>query len=351
MSKPKIKIMGVIGQDVTLASVISDVKAHKDLKELTVVVNTVGGSVVVGKSIHDYLKALNVPLTTIAEKAYSIGAHIFMAGDADKRLIAAGVEKPLMIHLPLVQGVSGNSAVLDDVSAMLKKINKEFSAFYSGLLSIDEAAVTALLENETFISADEAVKMGFASGVAEEISPIAFYDEQKPAKNDSEEDKRDPLLIAIAKKLGIIKPEIKALQLLTADNETLLDFFELEEGQTPAVEDKARINGSEADGSIVMPTGETFIFEKGVLKTIEPKEESEDGDEGEPAPAPSENEALQAQIIDKLMKANEALTEKVEALAQTLSPDPDESKGKKKVVKPYAEMTALERRRYAREIE
>lgn len=301
MAKATIFINGVIGEDTTLTGVISQFKAFEEPTELDVIINSNGGYVTAGEDIYNYLDALEIPVTTIAAKAYSIAATIFMAGDT--RLVE-DVEKPLMIHMPLVQGVNGNSKTLTAVANELEKLEKKFVSFYTALIDIPKDTIEALLNNETFLSADEAVSLGFATAKKETVKAVAFY--EAPDKSKSTMSKLKETVKALALELGIIKetPAPVALVLQDATGADV-DFYELEDGDTPAVDDKARVAGVDADGDIVMPSGETYKFEAGVLKEIVPAAETED----EPAPEPTEEEAAaaaaaaaQAEMVKEVLK-------------------------------------------------
>ncbi|SDT47161.1 ATP-dependent protease ClpP, protease subunit [Maribacter dokdonensis] len=350
MSKHTINIIGVIGAETTLQSVISSVKAAENISELEVVINSPGGSVEVGDAIHDYLKALDVPVITVADMAYSIAAKIFMAGST--RLVMDN-GAPLMIHLPLVANFTGRAADLDAVSSDLKKIEKEFINYYSGVLELPEDTVKNLLENETFIDASEAVTMGFATGIKQRVEAIAFFN-TNPNTNEqmSKQKKEKSLIEAIAVKLGIIQdPDFVALTLTTGDGETEIEFPELSEGETPEKGTKARVNGADAEGEIVMSSGDIFVFKGGEL--LEIKEAATEDDEKEEAEDPETPEAndeaedtLTEKVVAKLAKKNEELEAEILAMKKLIvSPSLEDLEDRKKP-KPLSEMTALEKRRY-----
>lgn len=287
MSKATIFINGVIGDDTTLAGVISQFKQFENPSSVDVFISSPGGYVKQGEAIYNYLKGLGIPVTTITAQAYSIAAQIFMAGST--RLVE-DVDKPLMVHMPLIKDLTGNSETLKAVADDLEELEKTFVDFYSALLDLDKATIEALLKNETFLSAEEAVSLGFATGKKEAPKAVALLhrEVEKPKNNFMPN-----LLKAIAQKLGVLDPVSLVLQDATGAD---IDFYELSEGESPSEGDKARIDGSDADGSIVMPSGETFVFESGELKTIEPAEEEESETETE-----TETEAV-AEVIKEVLK-------------------------------------------------
>jgi ATP-dependent protease ClpP protease subunit len=70
----------------------------------------------VGNDIYNYLKNLDVPVTTYTTKAYSIASVIFMAGET--RVIEGAIDA-LMIHLPWMEA-AGNHSELTDYLKELK---------------------------------------------------------------------------------------------------------------------------------------------------------------------------------------------------------------------------------------
>jgi ATP-dependent protease ClpP protease subunit len=110
-----IYITGEIGVDVTLLDVIKQVTTISRI--ILVKIDSVGGYVDCGNDIYNYLKNLDVPVTTYTTKAYSIASVIFMAGET--RVIPEGAIDALMIHLPWMEA-AGNHSELTDYLKELK---------------------------------------------------------------------------------------------------------------------------------------------------------------------------------------------------------------------------------------
>lgn len=275
-NKATIYISGVIGNDTTLLDVIRQFKSYDSPEEVEAIINSPGGNVDQGQSIYSYLRNLGLPITTIAEKAYSIAASIFMAGDT--RIVQEG-EKVLMAHMPFADKVSGSSAVLEAYSKQLKEIEKGFIEFYSTYLELDKETIKNLLESEVFLSSKEAVELGFAHKEETPLKAVAFY-EPEP-ENENSKMNIAQTLAAIAKKLNI-QPEAEIMALVLQDSAgTEINFPDLGEEETPEIGSKAEIDGSPIpDGSYVIPSldNATVVFEGGAVKEIVP--ESEEQEEG-----------------------------------------------------------------------
>lgn len=264
MNKATIYISGVIGVDTTLLDVIRQFKSYKEADEVEAIINSPGGNVDQGQSIYSYLRNLGIPITTVAERAYSIAASIFMAGD--KRIVEVG-EKVLMAHMPFANKVSGNAKQLEAYSKELKEIERSFIEFYQLYLDIDKDTIKNMLESEIFLSSREAIELGFAHEEATPLKAVAFYESENEQKMNITE-----TLAAIAKKLNINPIVALVLQDSTGVE---INFPDLAEGESPEIGSKAEIDGEPASGEHVMPEGKTYVFESGELSEIKEEEESE----------------------------------------------------------------------------
>lgn len=279
MSKAIVNIKGVVGVDITLKTVISAFKSFDNPTEAEFIIESNGGYVEEGKAIYSFIKNLDIPTTTIGVKAYSIAATILMAGDT--RLVD-DVGLPVMFHLPLAQNVTGTSDYFTAVAKQLKVYEEYFVGFYVDVLGVSSETAESLLRDETYLTPQEAVDMGVATGIRETLKAVALF----TVKNDSFMSKTQKLFQAIAEKLGI------ALEVSDANSDPV-DFYELEEGAEPAKGDKARVDGKDAEGEIVMPDGRTFVFSAGEVTEIKEAEIEEE--------APAEEEVT-AEVIEEISK-------------------------------------------------
>ncbi|WP_048330996.1 Clp protease ClpP [Bizionia psychrotolerans] len=331
MSKATIYINGVIGQDTNLLDVIRQFKSFKSASEVDVIIDSVGGCVDTGMSIFNYLRKLNIPVTTKASKAYSIAASIFMAGDV--RIVEEG-ENRLMVHFPFAE-VTGGSKYLESVSKELKALENDFVKFYSTYTNVDEEAIRNLLENETFLSADEAIDLGLATQIEIPLKAVAYYNSEEE-KEQKEMSKTKLFLKALTEFFGE-DAEVKALVIQDA-NADEINFQDLAEDAEPKVRteeeagDKAvDIDGKPIEGERILPDGSTMVFEAGELIEIKPVEEEveteEEGEtEEEEVVASAETEidiealiaqletSITAKLSAELNKENNTLKSEIKAL-------------------------------------
>lgn len=258
----KIFISGTVGIDATPASVISQLNSYKNPTSIEVHINSNGGFVKEGMDIYEYLKAQTIPVTTIAERAWSIASVIYMAGDT--RMVEPG-EGRIMIHLPW-GAAEGDARELRKAAEYLEQLEEMFTNFYTEHLSIDSNTIKNLLLNETYLNAEEAVGMGFSTGILEPIAALAFIGDNTNQDNMNRMDK-------FYSTLKNFFSEEFAQNLVIQDgvgNE--IKFEDLELGETPSQGDKARIGSKPASGEFIMNDGTVYIFNGGLLAEIKEAE-------------------------------------------------------------------------------
>lgn len=300
-----IYIKGEIGEDVHLVDIISQVEKQKEATSFNVYINSVGGIVDVGFDMYYYLKSLNVPVKTIGqEMVASIATVIFMVGS--ERELELGTE--FMIHMPS-GGIQGTSKEIDEYNTMLKKYDKKIIDFYKDVTSLTEEAIRPLLDYETWLSPNLAQDLRFTTKKADNVPVLAkatFNIKTEKMNNLSNEDKS-----WIEKQFGKIlnygkKAEVKNIVLQDA-NGVEIDFVDVEEGEMPEIGvSKALVDGADAEGSFVMPDGQTFVFAGGVLtEVIEAVEEEADASAERIAQLEQQIAEMQASVDAKAVEVSE----------------------------------------------
>lgn len=301
--KAVLRIDGVIGEDTTLKDVIRQFKSYEEPTSVEVKIHSEGGGVEQGEAIYSYLRGLDLPITTITGKAYSIAAHVFMAGDVR---IVEDVEEAIMIHFAWVDGISGDADKLEAVVELLRETEDEFAKFYSEAIDIDEDTVRALLSDETYLSGSEAVEMGFATEKKEAIKAVARFDINKFSNlNTFKMSKKENALIKALR--GYLNPEVKALVLQDSNGEEI-DFPNVDAGEKPQVGDTAEVDGAPiADGSYIIPSldNATYTFEGGAVSEIVEEETEEEAEPTEEAKAKAKAKVKAEAKEDPEVKAEE----------------------------------------------
>ncbi len=137
-------------------------------KDLTVWIDSYGGSVFAGASIYNALKEHEGKVTVkIDGKAMSAASVIAMAGDE----ILMSPVAVMMIHNPLT-GAYGNMHDLRKVADVLDTIKESIVNAYVNKTGRSKEDISAMMDDETWMSANVAVKEGFANGVLYENEPF-----------------------------------------------------------------------------------------------------------------------------------------------------------------------------------
>lgn len=262
--KAIVNINGLIGtwegeRGVELIDVVSQIKAQQGFTEVEVRIgSSEGGTVTAGLDIYNYLKGLSVPITTIIENfCASISSVVFLAGDT--RIMRPNAR--LLIHNPWGAPV-GNADALDEYSKELRSIEKQFSEIYNAQTGIGKDALTAMMRNETTMTAGDALQLGFATAILEPLKIAAYLSINSKIMSKQKKTLKEQLKDVMAKLKG---DEPVALTLQDGTGQEIV--FDTE-NEVPAIGDVATIEGAPADGSFVMPSGETFVFVAGTLTEI-----------------------------------------------------------------------------------
>lgn len=165
----EIELTGVVDQAMTysLCQQLRQLWRDDPDGEITVYVNSPGGSVWDGLAIYDIMQAISCPIRTVCVgMAASMAALIFVAGNQRDMLPHARV----MIHDPLISGGVGGSALelktIADGLMRTRQVTAEVIARHSGH-SVEEVLV--LTSHDTYFEADEAIAWGLADRVIERM--------------------------------------------------------------------------------------------------------------------------------------------------------------------------------------
>jgi ATP-dependent Clp endopeptidase proteolytic subunit ClpP len=172
--KAEIWIYEMIGEDFWTGGGVTAKKFQEELsaitaKQIDLHINSPGGQVFEGVTIYNLIKQHEATVTTYIDGlAASIASVIALAGD--KVIMAANAL--FMIHNPtgMVWGEAGDMRKMADV---LDKVRSTMSGVYSGKSGKPEADINSLLDDETWMTADEAHEFGFVDEIADEMDLAA----------------------------------------------------------------------------------------------------------------------------------------------------------------------------------
>jgi ATP-dependent Clp endopeptidase proteolytic subunit ClpP len=151
---------------------LDELKALGPVAELTVRINSPGGSVFDGVAIYNALKRQDATITVwIDGIAASIASMIAMAGDE----VVMPENAMLVLHDPsgLVMGTASD---MRGMAEALDRMKAGMVVAYRDKSGRDDAEIEALMAAETWLSAQEAVELGLADRVDEPVRMAAHFD-------------------------------------------------------------------------------------------------------------------------------------------------------------------------------
>lgn len=233
-------------------------------KDIKVRIRSFGGDVETGFTMYNelrrYAKDNKAKVTTLGEgQVASIATVIFLAGD--ERILTGHTEP--FVHNAWTYS-EGDSKTLVRVAAELEKCNNMIADHYALHTDLTRDEALELMNNDTSITAEEAVTIRFATSIEEVLRPVALKRFSTNNKLNIMSNKTKRLTFYAKKTLGMVSNKL----VVTADGKDL-DFYELEDDAVIKVSDKAYYDGMDADGSFIMPDGETYVFVAGELTEIQ----------------------------------------------------------------------------------
>ena len=165
----EIWISGEINSELADAviSQILHLDAEDPASEITLYINSPGGSVAAGLSIYDVMQAVTASIRTVCVgTAASMAAVLFAAGN--RREIMKHGE--VMIHDPLVSGgISGSALAVQDKSDRLMAKRKVLCGILAEHTGKSLKQIYKVTGKDTYFGADEAVQYGLAAAVIEKM--------------------------------------------------------------------------------------------------------------------------------------------------------------------------------------
>lgn len=163
-----------LDEDVSASSFQKDLEGIGQVDTLNIHINSCGGDVFEGIAIFNLIKQYNaIKNVYIDGIAGSIASVIAMAGDN----IYMSNTSIIMIH-NCWTWASGNAEDLRKTADDMDKVMKALKNAYLAKVNIKEERLQELLDEESYLTADECLEMGFCSEIIE-------YDEEEQALSAS----------------------------------------------------------------------------------------------------------------------------------------------------------------------
>jgi len=320
-------MMDIFGGSETISAkkVAEFLDENKEATQITVRINSRGGDVQEGWGIYDLLTTSGKKIKTIGEsKIYSIATIIFLAGDEREMMKNADglIHNPFIPPFTLADKYESDD--LNKIAEMLEQEEEKILNFYAEKTGTDKEKLREYMKEETMLSADDMLNLGFATKIIEPVKALAYFKlKNKSVMNEKE-------VKTFGEKLDAIIAKISNFSRLPATNRTIKDV----DGKEITLEKES---GDPSVGDAASPDG-TFTLENGKKITIS------DGKVTEVSEPVSELKAAQDKIKELEAKISEMETVSAEAKAEKEEAETaiaDAAKSKEEAEKIISELKAL----------
>ena len=179
---------------VTAQNFISDIKDLKDTP-INLRINSLGGDVFDGLAIYNIIKKRTAKTTVYIEGiAASIATIIALGADE----VVMSENSLFMIH-NASGGAMGESKDLQKTAQVLDKITRQLAEVYESKTGLSQETIQDMMDEETWLNAQEAFELGFIDTISDAIKIAAKYDVSK-FKNITQEEIKNKLSININNK-------------------------------------------------------------------------------------------------------------------------------------------------------
>jgi ATP-dependent protease ClpP protease subunit len=164
------------GMGISAAGVIDEINSiDSGIKSLTVRLNSPGGDVFDGAAIYNALARLRIPVNVHVDGvAASITSIIAMSGDT----ITMAANSLMMIHRPWRMS-AGDADELRKDANVLDQVQEGMTRIYTARTGQPEAKINDLMAEETWMTADEALALGFSDATTDPVGVAARADLSK----------------------------------------------------------------------------------------------------------------------------------------------------------------------------
>lgn len=253
---------------VSLSDVRDQIDSQPNADSFCIHISSPGGNVYEGyKIFHAIKKAASAngrvrPIRGVIEgEAQSMAT--FISALADKGSLEIADPSRYMIHNPK-QGVEGDSDALRGGADELTMIESEMAAVYSSRTGIPLEQIKLMMKKETKMTAQDAVRMGFADSISKHLRAVALG---QPMKHEEK--------ISVFKQIGALFNKVATADAPapTAINVPLQDGTELitdAPDETSLVNSNATYNGAPAEGEYMAKSGMTIVCVAGKVTAVTP---------------------------------------------------------------------------------
>jgi len=167
--KDRIIFLGTQVNDQIANSIIAQLlylESEDPEKEISLYINSPGGSVTAGLAIYDTMQYVRPPISTIClGQAASMGAVLLSAGKPGRRLSLPNSR--ILIHQPLMGGLSGQASDIDIQAREILKLRDTLTEILVKHTDQSAERIRKDTDRDYFMSAPEAKEYGLIDEVFE----------------------------------------------------------------------------------------------------------------------------------------------------------------------------------------
>lgn len=166
--KDRIIFLGEEVNEVTASLVVSQLlflESEDPGKDISLYINSPGGSVTAGLAIYDTMQYIKCDVSTICMgMAASMGAFLLAGGTKGKRMALPNAE--IMIHQPS-GGAQGQATDIKIVAEHIQRIKNKLNEILAANTGQPLEVIAADTERDNYMTAEEALKYGLIDSIVE----------------------------------------------------------------------------------------------------------------------------------------------------------------------------------------
>lgn len=138
-------------------------------KEITLYLNSPGGSITAGMAVYDTMKLITSPIrVVVVGLAASMGSIFLCGGTKGKRLVYP--HSRVLIHQPLIMGMMRGAAVDIHIQAQeMEKLREEMNRILAEASGKSIEQIRQDTDRDFYLNAKEAIEYGLADAIVETI--------------------------------------------------------------------------------------------------------------------------------------------------------------------------------------
>ncbi len=139
-------------------------------KEITLYLNSPGGSITAGMAVYDTMKLISSPIkVVVVGLAASMGSIFLCGGVKGKRLVYP--HSRVLIHQPLIMGTMRGAAVDIHIQAQeMEKLREEMNRILAEASGQPIEKIQKDTDRDFYLNAEEAIEYGLADGIVDSIN-------------------------------------------------------------------------------------------------------------------------------------------------------------------------------------